>query len=226
MFKDLENNLWKAVVYNLECLIPYYELGNKIISFGFDNKLRQYIASKVKAKDIVLEIGVGPGSFIKYLKQRKVFCVDPSEKMIALVRHRFKDKNLDCRLGVAENIPFENKIFDKVLCIFSFRDFFDKKRSLREIYRVLKKGGTLIIMDIANMENIITSIYISYLRIIGPIISRLMGFKKNLYDELVKTIKILKPPQYYKQMAEKIGFSKVWIEYKMLRNVFILYAEK
>ena len=58
-FKDLDQSLWKAVMQDLEKLILHYEFGNKVISLGFDEKLRQYIARLIKEDDKVLEIGIG-----------------------------------------------------------------------------------------------------------------------------------------------------------------------
>ena len=49
--------------------------------------------------------------------------------------------------ALAEDIPLEDNTFDMVFCLFSFRDFQDKKKGLEEIYRVLKPGGQLVICD-------------------------------------------------------------------------------
>ena len=225
-FRDLDPSLWKAVMQDLEKLILHYELGNKIISLGFDDKLRQYIAKWIKKEDKILEIGVGPGSFIKHIKASEITCVDPSEKMLVYTKMRFRKKNINCYHGFAENLPFGTELFDKIYCVFSFRDFFDKKASLREAYRVLKKNGLLIIMDIANRKNIITFGYTVFLAIIGQLISRIMGFKNNIYSDLIKTIKVMKKPEEYKKMAVNVGFRRVYIEYKIFGVVFIMYAIK
>jgi len=225
-FKDLDPSLWKAVMQDLEKLILHYEFGNKVISLGFDEKLRQYIARLVKEDDKVLEIGIGPGSFIKHIKASEITCVDPSEKMLLYTKMRFRNKNIHYYQGFAENLPFNAELFDKIYCVFSFRDFFDKRASLKEAYRVLKKNGLLIIMDIANRENIITFGYTVFLAIIGRLISRFMGFKNNIYSDLIKTIKVMKKPEDYKEMAIDIGFRRVYVEYKIFDVVFIMYAIK
>jgi ubiquinone/menaquinone biosynthesis C-methylase UbiE len=49
--------------------------------------------------------------------------------------------------ALAEDIPLEDNSFDMVFCLFSFRDFQDKKKGLEEIYRVLKPGGQLVMCD-------------------------------------------------------------------------------
>ena len=48
--------------------------------------------------------------------------------------------------AIAESIPLPDDNFDMVFCLFSFRDFKDKEQGLREIYRVLKPGGQLVIL--------------------------------------------------------------------------------
>ena len=50
-------------------------------------------------------------------------------------------------LAIAESIPLPDDTFDRVFCLFSFRDFQDKKKGLQEILRVLKPGGQLVICD-------------------------------------------------------------------------------
>ncbi|MGQ4833990.1 MAG: class I SAM-dependent methyltransferase [Candidatus Asgardarchaeia archaeon] len=228
MFKDLNKKIWKGVMKDLEILIPYYELGNRIISLNQDEKLRRYIASKCKPNDIVLEVGSGPGTFIKHLKNVKtVFCIDPSERMIEYSKKRFKKRKIIFKVGHAEKLPFQDNFFDKVFFVFAFRDFYDKTKSIREAYRVLKKDGLMIILDTANIGNIVNKIYYLYLRIITPFISKVViGVKNNLYDDFIKTIEMMQKPDVYASIAKSIGFSKVWIEYKLIKNVFILYAKK
>ncbi len=228
MFRDLNKETWSEVMKDLEILIPHYELGNKIISLGQDERLRKYIASKCSSNDVILEIGSGPGTFIKHLNHvKKIVCVDPSEKMIYYAKNRFRYRNITFKIGHAEKLPVPSNYFDKVFCVFAFRDFYNKKKSLEEAYRVLKRNGTLIILDTANVGSITNKVYQLYLKVVTPFISRIViGAHNNLYDDFIETIKVMKKPEVYATIAREIGFSKVWIEYKLLRNIFILYAKK
>ena len=56
--------------------------------------------------------------------------------------------------GTAEDLPFENDSFDAVCSLFSFRDWYDKRRGLSESLRVLKPGGKLVIIDPAKMNRL------------------------------------------------------------------------
>ena len=213
---------------DLELLIPYYELGNKLISFNFDRKIRADIAKIISRNDKILEIGCGPGTFLMYVNAKEIHCVEPSEKMIKYCSRRLKQaqKKVILKQGVAEHIPYPDEYFDKIFCIFSFRDFIDKKQSIKEMYRVLRKNGLLVIVDLSNMRKITNKIYLIYLRIIGPFISRLMGFKENLYDDFIKTIVLMKIPHKYRDMALSIGFKRAWIRFRLFENIFILFARK
>ena len=225
---SLDKNIWKNVITDLELLIPYYELGNKLISFNFDKKIREYIAKKISKRDRVLEIGCGPGTFLKHIDAQEIHCVEPSEKMICFCSKRMLRlrKKVVLKQGFAERLPYPDNFFDKVFCVFAFRDFIDKHQSMIEIFRVLRKKGLLVIVDVANSGALSNKIYLLYLKLIGPFISRLMGFHNNLYDDFVRTIVFMQRPQEYLKLALSIGFNKAWIEFKLFRNVFILFAKK
>lgn len=216
------------MITDLELLIPYYELGNKLISFNFDRKIREYVTKTISKKDCVLEIGCGPGTFLRHIDAQEIHCVEPSEKMIRFCSRRMLRlrKNVTLEQGFAERLPYPDNFFDKVLCVFAFRDFVDKHQSMIEIFRVLRKKGLLVIVDVANSGTLPNKIYLLYLKLIGPLISRLMGFHNNLYDDFVKTIVLMQRPHEYLELALKIGFSKAWIEFKLFKNVFILFAKK
>jgi len=224
----LDKNIWKGVMDDLELLIPYYELGNKLISFNFDKKIRENIARIISKNDKVLEIGCGPGTFLMHVDAKEVHCIEPSEKMINYCTKRLyrMKKSVIIKQGFAEKLPYPNNFFDKVFCIFAFRDFIDKRQSMTESFRVLRKNGLLVIVDLANTNHITNKIYLLYLKLIGPLISRLMGFNRNLYDDFIRTIVLMQKPQDYLKIALNIGFKKAWIEYKLFKNVFILFAKK
>ena len=110
-------------------------------------------------------------------------------------------------------MPFENNFFDHVLISFGFRNFSDKDRSLKEIYRILKKGGSLRILEFSKVNNVAFSkLYDFYSYKIIPTIGKLVSDDKKSYEYLVKSIRTHENQKELKSMLKKNKFSKVLFE--------------
>jgi ubiquinone/menaquinone biosynthesis C-methylase UbiE len=107
----------------------------------------------VRPDDKVLEIGFGPGVAIQLLLQRvpagSVAGVDPSQEMVQQASARNADalrsRRADLRYGSVERLPFADKTFDKAFAINSMQAWPDARVGLREIRRVLKHGGRIVL---------------------------------------------------------------------------------
>ncbi|HEY8553892.1 MAG TPA: methyltransferase domain-containing protein [Burkholderiales bacterium] len=103
--------------------------------------------------DAVLEIGFGPGVGIETLVRAapagRVAGVDPSFEMLEQARSRNADAigrgQVDLRLGSVERLPFDAETFDAAMSINSMQVWPDAVRGLREIHRVLKPGGRVVL---------------------------------------------------------------------------------
>ena len=108
-------------------------------------------ALDVQAGDHVLEIGFGPGTAIRRLaeKARFVAGVDPSEVMVRQARARNRraiaEGRVELRQGSVSALPYESERFDRVLSVNNVMFWPDPPRDLREVYRVLKPGGRVVI---------------------------------------------------------------------------------
>ena len=222
-----DEELWVSVERALAYFSFKYEWLNRLLSFGSDMDLRKRVSSEVKISDTVLELGCGPGTMAKLLNCKEYWGIDPLNIMVAIAKKRVRKENFHFIKGCAEEIPFENEKFDKVITSFAFRDFKHKLESLYEIFRVLKKGGKLIILDLANTDLPSSKILKKYYLMLGKFLTMVTGDKIYLtLKDLVKTIEDFPHPWILKKWAEKIGFRKVEIEYYRFGTVFILKAEK
>ncbi|MBL7070623.1 MAG: methyltransferase domain-containing protein [Candidatus Omnitrophica bacterium] len=100
----------------------------------------------------VLDVGCGTGEFALKLRTRKeninLSGVDLSSEMINAAKEKFlTDKNVDFRIGEAGNMPYEDNSFDYITCSHSFHHYPNKRKTIREMYRVLRGGGKLMIVD-------------------------------------------------------------------------------
>jgi len=145
---------WNELIRHLEATIPVYDKVNSIVTLGQDSRWRRHVAKSAQPGMKVLEVGCGPGTFAEHLAAVELTCLDPSEEMLVVAKKRV-DAARSSRSeapasyveATAESLPFKDKTFDRVFCLFSFRDFHDKKKGLEEMLRVLKPGGRLVICD-------------------------------------------------------------------------------
>lgn len=115
---------------------------------------------KVLKPKRVLDLGCGNGNVIQLLKSRipsQYYGLDISEKMIEETKKRFGNEVKLC-VGDAENLPFEDQMFDLIICNASFHHYPRAERAVAEMKRVLKPDGTVILGDPTLPGKIFTSI--------------------------------------------------------------------
>ena len=150
----IDDEAWTELERQLEATIPVYDKVNKIMTLGFDKGMRKHVRSHASKGMKILEVGCGPGSFAADILDVDLTCLDPSAEMLKVCKKRVDaaresrgDSPAEYVEAIAEEIPLDDNTFDRVFCLFSFRDFKDKRKGLEEIMRVLKPGGQLVICD-------------------------------------------------------------------------------
>lgn len=103
----------------------------------------------IQTKQRILDIACGTGLFASFLfdynKKLKISGIDNSPGMIKTARK--KKSYIDWKVACAEKIPYEDNTFDVVTCTTAFHHFQDQQKSIEEMYRVLKPGGIVVIVD-------------------------------------------------------------------------------
>ncbi|WP_034912506.1 class I SAM-dependent methyltransferase [Erwinia sp. 9145] len=126
-------------------------------------KLEECLAGEKEAR--LLDVGCG-GGHASYLAARHVSSVvayDLSEKMLNVVNETAKSRgysHLTTQQGYAERLPFDDQQFDIAISRYSAHHWHDPGRALREINRVLKPGGKVIIMDVSAPGNALLDIWL------------------------------------------------------------------
>lgn len=99
----------------------------------------------------ILDVGAGTGGIVPYLLEAigpegSIWAVDFAEEMVKIGRKKFQgESRVIFELSSVENLPYEDGLFDQIVCFGAFPHFEDKGRALEEMGRVLKSRGTLII---------------------------------------------------------------------------------
>jgi len=104
---------------------------------------------KVSAGSVVLDVGCGTGIYTIPLAKKTgaiVFGLDSAKEMIEKAEVKEDGQRVEWQVGDAENLPFANARFDRVIMTMVIHLMVTKQKAIDEIYRVLKKNGTLVIM--------------------------------------------------------------------------------
>ncbi len=194
-----------------------YDFLNHFLSLGIDIYWRKkFLAnlpnkSSINALDLATGTGDVPLTLVQDSRVKKVTGIDMSEGMINLGIIKIKKKNLERKIimlkGDGVHIPCADSIFDLTTISFGIRNFSDPALSLKNINRVLKPQGRLLIMEFSIPQNyIIKTLYFFYFRNILPLIGNLFSKHKDAYTYLNQTVEDFPYGNDFLNLMKNAGF--------------------
>jgi demethylmenaquinone methyltransferase/2-methoxy-6-polyprenyl-1,4-benzoquinol methylase len=213
-----------------------YDKLNRLISAGNDVKWRKHIykiANHLNPVD-VLDIATGTADIameLSKIKGSKITGLDISEKMLNVGRQKIVDRSLQEKItlvsGDAENLNFSKNTFDLISIGFGVRNFQNLKKGLSESFRVLRDGGTLIVLETSVPQNtFIKFFYLLFSRTFIPLIGSLFSKDKKAYKYLQKSAEEFPSGENFSQILKSCGFKDVEIMPLMLGASSIYIAKK
>jgi demethylmenaquinone methyltransferase/2-methoxy-6-polyprenyl-1,4-benzoquinol methylase len=202
-------------------IAPVYDFLNHLLSFGRDFSWRRRLAdSIVKDNELrVLDLATGTGDILISLLDRnsnitEAVGLDISENMLALCRRKIARRKLTDRIKLVcadvTNNHLDDESFDAVTMGFGIRNTPDAFKTLTEMCRLLKKGGTALILEFSMPANrILRGLYLFYLRFFVPLIGRLLSGDNHAYHYLDTSIENFHHPEDFCRLMQKAGFSNV-----------------
>jgi demethylmenaquinone methyltransferase/2-methoxy-6-polyprenyl-1,4-benzoquinol methylase len=169
---------------------------------------------------LILDIATGTGDLaIEALRLNpvKIFGVDISDDMLAIGRRKIKKKCLQDKIellaGDSEKLIFEDNKFDAVTVAFGVRNFEHLEKGLSEIHRVLKPGGTAIILEFSQPQStIINTLYRFYSSTLCPWIGRMVSKDASAYSYLYESVEAFPYGKAFQKILEESGFTGVKIK--------------
>ncbi len=199
-----------------------YDIMNDLMSLGIHRLWKQRLIEWMNPKkgDRLIDMAAGTGdianAFLRRIKnQGYVSCVDPNKLMIEQGKKKLRYlNNIEWYISSAENLPFNDNVFDIYSVSFGVRNFSDTQKALREAHRVLKTGGRFICLEFSKVENeILNKIYQTYSKTI-PFLGKYIVGESEPYDYLIKTIDEFYDQESFKNLILNNGFNNV--EYRNL----------
>lgn len=161
----------------------------------------------------VLDVAIGTADLtiemLRRGKAQQVTGLDLSDKMMAIGKAKCAKRKLNTAFvhGNAQEMPFADESFDGVTCAFGCRNFSDLDAGLKEMYRVLKPGGQVTILEFSYPTNrVVRAIYDLYFTRVLPGIGRIVSRDKTAYTYLNRSVKSFCWGEAFVQHLHDAGF--------------------
>ncbi len=197
-----------------------YDLMNDLMSLGVHRLWKwDFVASSgIRTGHKVLDLAGGTGDIAALASKRvgergRVVLSDINADMLGIGRQRLEDRgicgNVEYALVNAEQLPFNSGTFDAVTMAFGLRNVTDKDAALREMYRVLRPGGSAHILEFATVRSAsLKKVYDGYSFSVLPLLGRLIANDADSYRYLAESIRRHPPQEELADMMQRAGFSQ------------------
>ena len=201
-------------------IAPDYDKLNHIMSLNIDKGWRRKAVREIVDTDnplAVLDVACGTGDFTieiarKVAKGSRIIGIDLSEGMMKVGREKIAVAQVDATLeyGDCEALTYPGSSFDRVSVGFGVRNFEHLEIGLKEMYRVLKPGGKLVILELSVPSNpVIRWCYKLYFLKILPAIGGWVSGNRGAYKYLPASVLHFPAPDKFIPMLKEAGFGDV-----------------
>lgn len=195
-----------------------YDLMNDLMSFGIHRVWKRFTidCSGVRRGQKVLDLAGGTGDLAAKFsrivgEQGEVVLADINDSMLKIGREKLRNLgvigNINYVQANAETLPFPDNHFDCITIAFGLRNVTDKDKALRSMYRVLKPGGRLLVLEFSKpLLEPLNKAYDAYSFHILPKIGELVAHDSESYRYLAESIRMHPDQETLKSMMDDAGF--------------------
>jgi demethylmenaquinone methyltransferase/2-methoxy-6-polyprenyl-1,4-benzoquinol methylase len=195
-----------------------YDLMNDLMSGGLHRlwKAATISQANIRPGQHVLDVASGTGDLALAMARRvgasgRVIMSDINASMLLRGRNRLLDEGFPTPAVVcdAEHLPFPDASFDLVTVAFGLRNMTDKPAALRQMHRVLKPGGKLLVLEFSKVAAPLEKIYDVYSFKVLPWLGKRIAGDEDSYRYLAESIRMHPGPDELAQMLREAGFGVV-----------------
>ena len=203
-------------------IAPRYDLLNRVLSLGIDRRWRRFAVRQltVPRGGMVLDIATGTGDVALEIGRQtdasvKIIGSDFTQGMLVLGRDKIEASPFRERIMLVnapcEALPHPDGIFDGITIAFGIRNVVDRQEGLREMARVLKPGGRVVILEFATpRKRMFRAVYYFYFRRVLPWLGGLLS-QRSAYQYLPDSVLEFPDRDAFKGMMEQAGFVDVQV---------------
>ena len=195
-----------------------YDVMNDLMSGGLHRAWKAYtvMVANLKEGDQVLDIAGGTGDLSMAFSKKvgdsgTVVHTDINEAMLRVGRDRLTDKGIFLPTLVcdAEKLPFPDNHFNLVSVAFGLRNMTHKDAALKEMNRVLKPGGKLLVLEFSKVAKPLEKVYDWYSFNILPKMGSMVAGDPDSYRYLAESIRMHPGQEELKALMQQAGFGHV-----------------
>lgn len=197
-----------------------YDLLNHTLSFGIDKHWRKAAIDSLRPyrPQHILDVATGTGDFAilatRELHPKELLGVDLSEGMMSVGRQKVKEARLDNIIRFQKedclNLTLESDSFDAVMVAYGIRNFEDLDKGLREMHRVLRPNGRLVIIELTSPTRFpMKQLFWLYSHVLMPTLGKLISRDSKAYAYLPATMEAFPQGEVMQQILQKAGFKEV-----------------
>ena len=195
-----------------------YDVMNDLMSLGLHRLWKRFAIqiSGVRAGERVLDVAGGSGDLSRQFARRvgedgQVWLTDINKAMLRVGRDRLIDEGASMPVAQcdAEHLPFPSNYFNCVSIAFGLRNVTHKDAALREMQRVLKPGGRLLVLEFSKVWKPCEPLYDAYSFKLLPRLGQLIANDSESYRYLAESIRMHPSQEELKGMMEDAGLSRV-----------------
>ena len=192
-------------------IAPRYDLANSVLSFGIHHLWRRILVRMLPASQdkLVLDLCTGTGDLLPILKKRfgNVVGADFCLPMLQFARSK-NEKSTEIMQADALCLPFKDQSFDIVTVAFGVRNFEDLEKGLREIQRVLKSDGKILVLEFGQPNSLFFgSLYSFYSKYLMPLIGGAISGNRKAYEYLPETASHFPCAEKFESILKSCGFT-------------------
>lgn len=217
---DAKSNLSKKdqVADMFNNIAGKYDFLNHTLSMGIDKGWRKKAIAeigKVNPK-IILDVATGTGDLAiaaSKLGPEKIIGIDIADQMLAVGRQKLKDQHLSdmisLQVGDSEALPFEDGHFDAITCAYGVRNFEHLEAGLKDMNRVLRKGGKVAILEFSRPKSFpVKQLYTFYFKYILPAFGKIVSKHSTAYAYLHESAMAFPEGKDFCKILERCGYKE------------------
>lgn len=197
-----------------------YDVMNDLMSLGIHRLWKRFTidCSGVRPGQKVLDLAGGTGDLTALFSRRvgptgQVVLADINESMLNVGKDKLRDlglvNNINYVQANAEALPFADNSFDIITIAFGLRNVTDKDAALLSMFRVLKPGGRLLVLEFSKpTEAWLSKVYDVYSFKLLPVMGKLVANDSESYQYLAESIRMHPDQETLRQMMDNAGFAQ------------------